>query len=263
MPQPPDHSFTLFLFCSFHLRLAYKGLLKCGNDHIRHQKLDRFPSTKITKINPIIKSWIERAINPDEPVVFLDTDGNGFLETNAIGVRAGGPINDFEASIVENIVLSLSVCGLDNSTIGVITPFRSQVSYNILKRSLKTFSIYFTLSPFDNITSHMFPLQPQLRILDDNPALQEPKSNGLEICTIDRFQGRDKSAIIISLVRSNNEGKVGRLLQDFRRLNVAFSRAKKKMIIVGSFTTLHRGSDVLRPVLDFMRQRNWVYKIPT
>ena len=128
---------------------------------------------------------------------------------------------------------------------------------------MKIFSIYFTLSPFDNITSHIFPLQPQLRILDDNPALRESKSKGLEICTIDRFQGRDKSAIIISLVRSNNEGKVGRLLQDFRRLNVAFSRAKKKMIIVGSFTTLHRGSDVLRPVLDFLRQRNWVYKIPT
>lgn len=104
-------------------------------------------------------------------------------------------------------------------------------------------------------------LSPQLRILDENRALQESKSNGLEMCTIDRFQGRDKSAIIISLVRSNKEGKVGRLLHDFRRLNVAFSRAKKKMIIVGSFTTLHRGSDVLRPVLDSMCQRNWVYKI--
>jgi hypothetical protein len=129
--------------------------LKCGNDHIRHQKLDRFPSAKINKINPIIKPWIERAINPDEPVVFLNTDGNGFLETDGIGVGAGGPINDFEASIVKNIVLSLSVCGLDNSSVGVITPFRSQVSYGILKRSLNMFSVYFTLSPFDNIVYHL------------------------------------------------------------------------------------------------------------
>ncbi|KAL7538364.1 hypothetical protein ACHAXR_008501 [Thalassiosira sp. AJA248-18] len=83
------------------------------------------------------------------------------------------------------------------------------------------------------------------------------------MCTIDRFQGRDKSAIIISLVRSNKEGKSGRLLQDFRRLNVAFSRAKQKMIVIGSFSTLQRGSDVMRPVLDSLRQRNWVYTLPS
>lgn len=100
-------------------------------------------------------------------------------------------------------------------------------------------------------------------MLDDIPVLQESKKSGLiEICTIDRFQGRDKDAVIISLVRSNNEGKAGRLLQDFRRLNVAFSRAKKKMIIVGSFSTLQKGSDVMRPVLESLRQRNWVYQLP-
>jgi DNA replication ATP-dependent helicase Dna2 len=122
---------------------------------------------------------------------------------------------------------------------------------------------------YENVFEHVFSssplflLRPQLRLLNDKPALQESKNSGLEMCTIDRFQGRDKSVIIISLVRSNSEGKVGRLLQDFRRLNVAFSRAKKKMIIVGSFTTLHRGSNVLRPVLDSMHERNWVYKMST
>ena len=99
-------------------------------------------------------------------------------------------------------------------------------------------------------------------MLDDIPVLQESKKSGLEVCTIDRFQGRDKDAVIISLVRSNNEGKAGRLLQDFRRLNVAFSRAKKKMILVGSFSTLQKGSDVMRPVLESLRQRNWVYQLP-
>ena len=87
-------------------------------------------------------------------------------------------------------------------------------------------------------------------------------NDGLEISTIDRFQGRDKSVVIISLVRSNSEGKSGRLLQDFRRLNVAFSRAKHKMIIIGSYATLHRGSDVLRPVLESCRQRGWIEKVP-
>jgi DNA replication ATP-dependent helicase Dna2 len=87
------------------------------------------------------------------------------------------------------------------------------------------------------------------------------KKNGLELGTVDVFQGRDKPVIILSLVRSNQEGKSGRLLQDFRRLNVAFSRAKQKLVMVGSFQTLHAGSDAMRPVLDFIRDRNWVYTI--
>ena len=99
-------------------------------------------------------------------------------------------------------------------------------------------------------------------MLDDSPGLQESKRKGLEMCTIDRFQGRDKSVIILSLVRSNNEGKAGRLLQDFRRLNVAFSRAKRKMIIVGSLSTLQKGSDVMRPVLESLLQHNRVCKLP-
>ena len=68
--------------------------------------------------------------------------------------------------------------------------------------------------------------------------------------------------VITSLVRSNDEGKSGRLLQDLRRLNVAFSRAKHKMIIIGSYSTLHRGSDVLRPILESCRERGWVQNIP-
>ena len=102
------------------------------------------------------------------------------------------------------------------------------------------------------------PFRSQLRALKDN--LYQMCKMGLEISTIDRFQGRDKSVTIISLVRSNNEGKAGRLLQDFRRLNDAFSRAKHKMIIIGSYSTLHRGSEVLRPVLESCRESGWIQK---
>ncbi len=62
--------------------------------------------------------------------------------------------------------------------------------------------------------------------MNDSLALQESKTHGLEMCTIDRFQGRDKPVIIVLLVRSNREGKLGRLLKDLCRLNVAFSHAK-------------------------------------
>jgi ATP-dependent exoDNAse (exonuclease V) beta subunit len=64
--------------------------------------------------------------------------------------------------------------------------------------------------------------------------------------------------IILSFVRSNVKGRVGRLLEDFRRLNVALTRAKYKLIMVGSFSTLYRGSDVLKPVLDRVRKESRV-----
>lgn len=58
--------------------------------------------------------------------------------------------------------------------------------------------------------------------------------------TIDKYQGRDKACVIVSLVRSNEGGEVG-LLEDKRRVNVLLSRAKHKLILVGSIATLERG----------------------
>ena len=96
-------------------------------------------------------------------------------------------------------------------------------------------------------------------MLNENSVINKSKKDGLELGTVDVFQGRDKPVIILSLVRSNHDGKAGRLLQDFRRLNVAFSRAKQKLVIVGSFATLYSGSDVMRPVLESLRERNWIH----
>ena len=81
-------------------------------------------------IGPAVdRPWIEQALNPNQPVVFIDTDAKGWLESDGIRKGAGGPINDSEVSIVQKLVHSLSVCGLENSSIGVITPFRSQVCF--------------------------------------------------------------------------------------------------------------------------------------
>ena len=59
----------------------------------------------------------------------------------------------------------------------------------------------------------------------------------IEISTIDAFQGQEADVVIISLVRSNPEGKIG-FLSDYRRMNVALTRAKLKLIVVGDSTTL-------------------------
>ena len=60
---------------------------------------------------------------------------------------------------------------------------------------------------------------------------------GLEIDSVDGFQGREKEAVVISLVRSNPQGEIG-FLQDVRRMNVAMTRARRKLLVVGDSATL-------------------------
>ena len=98
--------------------------------------------------------------------------------------------------------------------------------------------------------------------MDSDPFLAFEKKAGLEVSTIDKYQGRDKEAIVLSLVRSNAIGRTGKLLEDHRRVNVALSRAKRKLIIVGSYHTLSEGSQVLKPVLKEIRDRKWLETLP-
>ena len=76
------------------------------------------------------------------------------------------------------------------------------------------------------------PYAAQVRWLRENAIYDQ-----LEIDTVDGFQGREKEAVVISLVRSNAIGEIG-FLSDARRMNVALTRAKRKMIIVGDSATL-------------------------
>jgi DNA replication ATP-dependent helicase Dna2 len=100
-------------------------------------------------------------------------------------------------------------------------------------------------------------------LLEDCSSLSRFKSEGLEISTIDRFQGRDKPVIVLSFVRSNAKHKVGRLLEDVRRLNVAITRAKCKLIMIGSFETLFHGCEQLKPALDRIRKEGKIVQLPS
>ena len=65
--------------------------------------------------------------------------------------------------------------------------------------------------------------------------------SGVEVKSVDGFQGREKEVMLISFVRSNEQGEIG-FLSDYRRLNVALTRAKKKMFLIGDPETLGKHS---------------------
>ncbi|RHY67601.1 hypothetical protein DYB34_010711 [Aphanomyces astaci] len=81
------------------------------------------------------------------------------------------------------------------------------------------------------------------------------------ISTIDTYQGKDKRVVFVSFVRSNRDGHVGDLLLDWRRINVALTRAKDKLVLVGSKATL-RQSPVLHALLTLVDQQHWGIDVP-
>lgn len=80
------------------------------------------------------------------------------------------------------------------------------------------------------------PYSAQVRFLRDRCS-----NTSVEIDTVDGFQGREKEVVLISLVRSNTQGEVG-FLGDTRRMNVAMTRAKRRLIVIGDGSTLGRNS---------------------
>lgn len=199
--------------------LVYNGCLKCGSDTVANQTLVIQKSDETLEILKHAQ-WMELIFDDRlcKSVIVLDTRRLG---ANHIQVKTGGYRNEIEAKIVENIIAGLfSVC-IQCCDIGVIAPYRSQV----------------------------------LHIRDRLG--QGQMMSEVEVNTVDQYQGRDKDVIIISFVMSSNEktGKVGELLQDIRRLNVAVTRAKKKLILIGNMQTLSQYTH-LRQVLGLLDTSN-------
>ncbi len=89
------------------------------------------------------------------------------------------------------------------------------------------------------------PYSAQVRLLRD--LIKEPE---VEIDSVDGFQGREKEAVVVSLVRSNRDGEIG-FLEDVRRMNVALTRARRKLIVIGDSATITNHPFYLRMVTYF------------
>ena len=123
-----------------------------------------------------------------------------------------------EAAWVVRVVEALLEGGdLQPRDIGVVTPYNGQV----------------------RLLTDLFG---QAGGLEDDVQHGKGKVTGLEIRSVDGYQGREKEVIVLSSVRANDTGDVG-FLRDWRRLNVALTRARRGLIVIGSPTTLRHDPD--------------------
>ncbi|KAJ9075154.1 DNA replication endonuclease-helicase Dna2, variant 2 [Entomophthora muscae] len=165
--------------------------------------------------------WIMKTIEPESRVIFFDTDAVPGLDEKLADVTS----NPTEVALVSQIVQALALGGIAGDRIGIVSPYRSQLT--LLSAAI------------------------------------QPSFPSVEVLTIDRAQGRDKDCIILSMVRSNPGCNVGDLLRDWRRINVAITRARHKLIIVGSVSTLSFGGGaVLSQLVALAQSRQWLYALP-
>ncbi|XP_044716214.1 DNA replication factor dna2 domain-containing protein [Hirsutella rhossiliensis] len=222
--------------------LIYEGKLRCGYDALRHRKL-HVPSLGALRhvhydaaslSGPGTPRSICTGPAPSRCWLYDLVDSEArvrFVNTDTIRpmVReeAQGKriVNSAEVRIVAQLVESLLAVGVPTGEVGVMTHYRAQLV--LLK---------------DRLRGHA----------------------SVEMHTTDRFQGRDKEVIVLSLVRSNEACNIGDLLKDWRRINVAFTRAKTKLLVVGSKSTLKHGREdnMLSRFIALMESRDWVYNLP-
>ena len=184
-----------------------------------HEKIMRFPSDSMYSSALIAAPSVAHRLLTDlaypvqdtddtrEPLIFYDTQGGDFPESDSSSdhtttttpsshLLTDSKSNPNEALLILSHIRSLILSGIHPSDIAIITPYAAQLSY----------------------------LSHDLKIKEKYP--------GLELGTVDGFQGREKEVVVLGLVRSNERGEVGFLAEE-RRLNVGMTRARRGLVVVG------------------------------
>jgi predicted DNA helicase len=150
-----------------------------------------------------------------EHFVFIDTAGAGFTEK--VKKQTLSTYNEEEAAL---LVKHLGDNILPDTSIGIIAPYKAQVE--VLHDLIK-----------------------------DNPAFDEVREN-ITINSVDAFQGQERDIIYISLTRSNDKSEIG-FLKEYRRMNVAMTRARNQLVIIGDSGTLGK-DNFYNAVLDYAQK---------
>ena len=182
-----------------------------------HKQIMNFSNKKFYKGNLKAHISVKDSVlsrNADEPLLntavdFIDTAGCGYTEIiNPESLSISNP--EEGQLLIRHLKLLLAQYTQNNKsehplTIGIISPYKEQVQYLTLQ-----------IDADEELQQYKFPLA---------------------IKTVDGFQGQERDIIYISLVRCNGEKEIG-FLNDIRRMNVALTRAKKKLVVIGDSATL-------------------------
>lgn len=165
----------------------------------------------------------------DTPVVWLDTADAGFEEETRPDSlsRANKPEAELMVKTLQAYMEKIGKARILDERIdfGLISPYKAQVQFirSLLKRN----------------------------------AFFKPFRSLLTVHTVDGFQGQERDVVLISLVRANEKGEIG-FLSDLRRMNVAITRARMKLIIIGDASTLSRHASFYRAFYNYVRERGKV-----
>ncbi|MES2518627.1 MAG: AAA domain-containing protein [Bacteroidota bacterium] len=188
------------------------------NENIMGYSSSVFYDDKLKAHASVAKSLL---FTDDTPLLFIDTAGCGF-EEKLEGTSSTNPdeatftfkhIHLFVNELSKKIIYSNNADWVQNPasvqkdfpSIAVISPYKQQI--NLLKTQF-----------------------------EHSPDLQKYKDH-ISVNTIDSFQGQERDVVYISLTRSNDKGEIG-FLADIRRMNVAMTRARKKLVVIGDSATL-------------------------
>ncbi len=194
-----------------------------------HEKIMEFPSRYFYKGELIAHESVKHELlRPHlSPVDFIDTAGAGYAE--AQDPETLSRFNEEEGRLLLRVVEDLvTQIGQEHwmkeqITLAIITPYRAQVDY--------------------------------INKLLESSSVLEPLGKLVAVNTVDAFQGQERDVIAISFVRSNDKGEVG-FLGDIRRTNVAMTRARKKLIMIGDSATL-ASHPFYGELLDFVQENNF------
>ena len=144
----------------------------------------------------------------DEPLTFVDTAGCSFDE-KLDGTSTTNP--DEAAFLINHLINYIE---------------------NLNSKKIETFPSVAIISPYKQQVQI-------LKMLIDENEFFKPYQSYIAVNTIDSFQGQERDIVYISLTRSNGDGAIG-FLSDTRRMNVAMTRAKKKLVVIGDSATLSK-----------------------
>ena len=193
------------------LKIQYRmndDIMRFSSDYFYHGQVESAPNVRFRSI-----------LDMDIPMTWIDTSQFELPEDKQISFKeefvgeSFGRINKAEAELtlmaLQNYFNKIGKQRLldERIDVGIISPYRAQVQ--LLRRMLMKWEFF------------------------------KPFRRQISVNTVDGFQGQERDIIVISMVRSNDEGQIG-FLRDLRRMNVAITRARMKLIILGDRETMTR-----------------------